>query len=71
MAQRDPATAALLIRGTDGSAASNPLVCIARSAADAMMRFAGELGMTPIARTRLAGGRFTLPTGGKFDGLLG
>jgi hypothetical protein len=35
-----------------------------------MMRFAAELGMTPIARARLAGGPFAVRTG-KFDGLLG
>jgi hypothetical protein len=35
-----------------------------------MMRFAAELGMTPIALARLAGGPFAVRAG-KFDGLLG
>jgi phage terminase small subunit len=36
-----------------------------------MIRFAGEFGLTPVARARLAAGRLGQPpSGGKFDGLL-
>ena len=49
----------------------NPLVRIAAASADAMIRFAGEFGLTPVARargSRLA--RLVSRPGGKFDGLL-
>jgi P27 family predicted phage terminase small subunit len=71
LAESDPTTSALLIKATDGNPRRNPLVKIAADAADAMIRFAGEFGLTPVARSRLAagvGGR--LPGVGKFDGLL-
>jgi hypothetical protein len=36
-----------------------------------MLRFAGEFGLTPVARSRLAAGiGGKPPAGGKFDGLL-
>jgi phage terminase small subunit len=48
---------------------ANPLVKIARNAAADMLRFAGEFGMTPRARSYLdAAGR--LSGSSKFDGLL-
>jgi P27 family predicted phage terminase small subunit len=72
MAETDPVAHALLIKSTDGNARRNPLVKISSDAADDMLRVAGEFGLTPVARSRLAGGiGGQPPTGpGKFDGLL-
>ena len=42
------------VKTVDGNPRRNPLVKIAADAAEDMLRFAGELGLTPIARTRLA-----------------
>jgi P27 family predicted phage terminase small subunit len=74
MAARDELTGALLIKDRDGHARTNPLVRIARDAADAMLKFAGEFGMTAVARSRLAAGIRGQPTrggpGSKFHGLL-
>jgi P27 family predicted phage terminase small subunit len=47
----------------------NPLIRIARDAARDMVRFSSEFGMTPAARTRLAGGIFE-PSDTKWAGLL-
>ena len=53
------------------NARQNPLVRIAAASADAMIRFAGEFGLTPVARARLAARPLGKPPGGgKFDGLL-
>jgi P27 family predicted phage terminase small subunit len=72
MAARDELTAALLIKAPDGSARANPLTRTSRDAAEAMLRYAGEFGMTPVARSRLAAGIGPEPPrGGKFSGLLG
>lgn len=69
MAERDPITRGQIVKTQSGGAAPNPLVWIAASAAKDMLRFAGELGCTPIARSRLAeGGGPTRPS--KFAGLL-
>jgi P27 family predicted phage terminase small subunit len=70
MAERDPTTGGLLVKRQDGNAARNPLLAIAASAASDMVRYAGEFGLTPLARGRIAsGGGYEPP--GKFDGLLG
>ena len=72
MAATDPVTCALLVKGTDGNPRRNPLVKIAADTADDMLRVAGEFGMTPVPRSRLAAGIYGQPPGGgKFDGLLG
>jgi phage terminase small subunit len=72
MAQRDETTGALLVRdATTGNPRQNPLVSIARKAAADMVRFAGEFGLTPVARARIAAGPFGQPPPGKFHGLLG
>jgi P27 family predicted phage terminase small subunit len=72
MAEADPVAHALLIKSADGNPRRNPLVKIADDAADAMVRYAGEFGMTPVARSRLAAGVDGQPPPGrgKFDGLL-
>ncbi len=59
----------LLIENDKGDLRTNPLVRIARHAAADMVRYAGHFGMTPVARSRLAGGVGGQPKG-KFDGLL-
>ena len=69
MAAGDPRFNGLMITGSTGSHMANPLVKIARNAAVDMLRFAGEFGMTPRARSYLdAAGRLSGPS--KFDGLL-
>jgi P27 family predicted phage terminase small subunit len=56
MADRDEHTRGLLVTTSEGNVRSNPLVKIATDAAEDMPRFAGEFGLTPVARTRLAAG---------------
>jgi P27 family predicted phage terminase small subunit len=69
MAANDPETKGLTVTGSAGTRVINPLVEIARCAAADMVRFAGEFGLTPRARSYLnAGGRLSAP--GKFDGLI-
>jgi P27 family predicted phage terminase small subunit len=71
MAERDAATSGLLVKSAVGDARASPLVKVAAAAADRMLRCAGEFGLTPVARTRLAAGPFNQPpSGGKFGGLL-
>jgi P27 family predicted phage terminase small subunit len=70
-ARKEPATQGLLVKTADGHPRISPLVRIARDAAADMVRFAGEFGMTPVARARIAAGPLSEPPGGgKFDGLL-
>jgi P27 family predicted phage terminase small subunit len=69
MAERDATGRALLVKNADGNARQNPLVKIAANAAKDMLRFAGEFGLTPVARARIAAGVYAQPNG-KFDGLL-
>jgi P27 family predicted phage terminase small subunit len=70
MSERDATTHGLLVKRQDGNAARNPLVLIASNAAADMVRYAGEFGLTPVARSRIAAGVYAEPAG-KFDGLLG
>jgi P27 family predicted phage terminase small subunit len=70
LVERDPATHALLIRGSKGQARNNPLIQIAREAASDMVRFASEFGFSPAARSRIAAG-IGAPQPSKFAGLLG
>jgi P27 family predicted phage terminase small subunit len=60
----------LLVKSATGDARPNPLVRLSSDAAAAMLRYAAEFGLTPVARTRLAAGVRTQPPG-RFDGLLG
>lgn len=53
----------------DMCAGARSLARIARHAAADMVRYAGEFGMTPVARSRLAAGIGGHPRG-KFDGLI-
>jgi P27 family predicted phage terminase small subunit len=71
MADNDPVMSGLLVRTTVGDARRNPLVKIAADAAEDMLKFAGEFGLTPIARARLGAAGWDGPHApGKFDGLL-
>jgi P27 family predicted phage terminase small subunit len=56
IAAGDPNMAGLLIKTTDGNPRRNPLVKIASDAAEDMLTFAGQFGLTPVARSRLAAG---------------
>lgn len=55
MARHDPVTGALMIKTKDGNAIQNPLVGVANKAMADMVRYAGEFGMTPSARSRIRG----------------
>jgi P27 family predicted phage terminase small subunit len=54
MADRDAVTHGLLVRTNAGAAMQNPLVLTARQAANDMVRFAAEFGLTPAARSRIS-----------------
>jgi P27 family predicted phage terminase small subunit len=68
-AAEDPTTGGLLVSGRRGDVA-NPLVGIISTAARAMLRFAGEFGCTPVARSRINTGDFGPHPPSKWDGLL-
>lgn len=70
IAKRDPAFHGLMIKSATGTALQNPIVLTIRQAANDMMRFAGEFGMTPVARSRIALGISGEPLTGKFGDLL-
>jgi P27 family predicted phage terminase small subunit len=60
-----------VIRNMSGGFTENPLLYTARKAASDMMRYANEFGLTPAARSRIAGGAGgDENTASKFDGLL-
>jgi P27 family predicted phage terminase small subunit len=71
MAERDPVTKGLMVKGSLGNPVQNPLCKIAANAARDMVRYAAEFGLTPAARARIAAG---VDGGGeapsKFAGLL-
>jgi P27 family predicted phage terminase small subunit len=71
MAARDELTHGLLIKTKAGDAVANPLVYIVGHAARDMVRYAGEFGMTPAARSRINGGEpMTVRPPSKFGDLL-
>ncbi|MBR1174877.1 phage terminase small subunit P27 family [Bradyrhizobium sp. KB893862 SZCCT0404] len=70
IANRDEIMHGLLVKTADGNARRNPLVKIASDAAEDMLRFAGEFGLTPVARTRLAAASFSPSMPSKFGELL-
>jgi P27 family predicted phage terminase small subunit len=65
-----PVAIAPPLKTHDGNARRNPLVKIAADAAEDMVRYASEFGLTPVARSRLAVGVYGQPAPSKFDGLL-
>jgi P27 family predicted phage terminase small subunit len=54
MAERDPTTHGLMVKGKAGGAFQNPLLLTARQAANDMVRYAAEFGFTPAARSRIS-----------------
>jgi P27 family predicted phage terminase small subunit len=68
-AEDDPISHGLIVEGKDGGKV-NLLVSIASSAARDMLRFAGEFGMTPAARSRIISGVDPHDPRGKFGDLL-
>jgi P27 family predicted phage terminase small subunit len=54
MAERDPVMRGQIVKTQSGGAAPNPIVMIADKAARDMVRFAGEFGLTPAARSRIS-----------------
>jgi P27 family predicted phage terminase small subunit len=54
MAERDPVLRGQMVKTQSGGAAPNPIVQIADKAARDMVRFAGEFGLTPAARSRIS-----------------
>jgi P27 family predicted phage terminase small subunit len=72
MADRDPITHGLLVKTAIGDARRNPLVRAVEAAADEMLAWASEFGLTPVARARIGAGVYAQPPGlGKFEGLIG
>src|SRR5262249_39968438 len=63
VADRDPVTGGLIVRGAGGGAQQSPLLLVARKAAGDMVRYAAEFGFTPAARARIAAGPFADPGG--------
>lgn len=66
----DPIMNGLIIKTKYGDAAHNPLVSIVRKHAGDVVRYAGEFGMTALARSRMGAGIDGPQPPGKFDGLL-
>ncbi|MFH0298375.1 phage terminase small subunit P27 family [Bradyrhizobium sp. 31Argb] len=69
IAKADPVMHGLLLK-RDRVAVQNPLVYVARKAAHDMVRYAGEFGLSPAARCRIATGAAEVPGGSKFGDLL-
>jgi P27 family predicted phage terminase small subunit len=55
MADRDAVTHGLMVKNANGSAMQNPIVLTIRQAGNDMVRFAGEFGLSPAARSRISG----------------
>jgi P27 family predicted phage terminase small subunit len=71
MAERDPVTSGLMIKaGKNATPMQNPVYLTARQAANDMVRYAAEFGLSPAARARIAAGIYQEQRPSKFDGLL-
>ena len=70
IADKDPATNGLLIKSPAGGPIPNPLVRMAARAAQDMVSYAGQFGLSPLARARIAAGVYENKPTSKFDGLL-
>jgi P27 family predicted phage terminase small subunit len=66
----DPVMSGMLVKSKYGVAIQNPLVYVVRKAASDMVRYAGEFGLTPAARSRIAAGVRAEQEESKFAGLL-
>ena len=53
MAEKEPATQALMMKTKAGNLIQNPLVGTANKAMESLLRAAAELGMTPSVRSRI------------------
>jgi P27 family predicted phage terminase small subunit len=60
----------LVVKGRAGLPRPNPLLRISRAAANMMVTTAGQFGLTPAARSRIAAGIGGQPEPSKFDGLI-
>lgn len=69
MRERDPATAAIMLKTKNGNAMLNPLLIAANRAAADMVRYASEFGLSPAARSRIAAAHVEIGKP-KFEGLL-
>jgi P27 family predicted phage terminase small subunit len=69
LAASDHAMHGLLIK-RENSVVHNPMVVVSRKAANEMLRFAMEFGLTPAARSRIATGITGDNAPSKFAGLL-
>jgi P27 family predicted phage terminase small subunit len=70
MQNNDPLMNGMIIKTKYGDAAQNPLVYVVRKAAADMVRYAGEFGLSPAARTRINAGVQGEQSQSKFAGLL-
>jgi P27 family predicted phage terminase small subunit len=61
--------ASLMVKGPQGNLVPNPLIKVARLAAQDMVKYAAEFGFTPAARSRIVAPGAKEPAS-KFDGLL-
>jgi P27 family predicted phage terminase small subunit len=68
IAAHDTKFSGLAARNDNGHIIANPIVGVAARASCEMVKYAMQLGMTPLARTRLAAG--PVKKAGKFDGLV-
>lgn len=71
MQRGDPVMHGMIVKSKYGDAIQNPLVGITRKHAADMVRYAGEFGLTALARSRLGSGITSPQPPSKFDGLLG
>ena len=53
MAERDAVTRGLMVKSGSGNAMQNPIVLTIRQAGNDMVRYAGEFGLSPAARSRI------------------
>jgi P27 family predicted phage terminase small subunit len=63
MASRDEATKGLMVRTINGAAIQNPVLGAVNKLRNDVVKFAGELGLTPSARSRVT----AAPVDGKED----
>jgi P27 family predicted phage terminase small subunit len=68
MESRDAATRGLLVKTAAGGAVINPFLWVIHNAAKTMLQIASELGMSPVARSRISAGPPLGPS--KFRGLI-
>jgi P27 family predicted phage terminase small subunit len=70
VAARDPAMHGLLSKSAAGTPLQSPLVMTIRHAANDMVRYASEFGLTPSARSRISSGVGESQPNSKFGPLL-